>query len=211
MKDVKDMGVREYDEHCEKVMAQFLDAKFYNEIGYDTIEHITDRARQVQGLDIIMSREGVLYTIDEKAAIRYTDGKLKTFALELSFLDRGGNMRKGWLLDEKKTNEYFVFVWINKIDGQLIENVDSFKNVDVALVSKKKIMEHLESLGWSVHNLIQKDHNIRYNNDYELGDIKKHGCKFSYSERLFEKPINILLPKETYIKIADIYKNIKTD
>ena len=41
-----------------------------------------------------------------------------------------------------------------------------------------------------------------------LGNIKKNGCKFSFSKHLKEQPINILLPKETYIELADIHKNI---
>jgi hypothetical protein len=201
-KNVNEMSVREYDEHCEKVMAQFLDEHFYKKIGYTWRERVTDRERQVKGLDVILKRDGKVYNIDEKAAIRYTNG-LKTFALELSFLNRKGNRVDGWLIDEKKVNDYFVFVWINKIEGELIENVDSFKEVEVALVSKEKIMIYLESLGWDVDKLLIKDERIRDGIDDNLGDIKKNGCKFSYSERLFEKPINILLPKQAYIKIAD--------
>lgn len=201
-KKVEEMSVREYDEHCEKVMAQFLDEHFYKKIGYTWRERVTDRERQVKGLDVILKREGKVYNIDEKAAIRYTNG-LNTFALELSFLNRKGNRVDGWLIDEKKVNDYFVFVWINKIEGELIENVDSFKEVEVALVSKEKIMIYLESLGWDVDKLLIKDERIRDGIDDNMGDIRKNGCKFSYSERLFEKPINILLPKQAYIKIAD--------
>ena len=138
-KKVEEMSIREYDEHCEKVMAQFLDEHFYKNIGYTWIERVTDRERQVKGLDVILKRGDKVYNIDEKAAIRYTNG-LKTFALELSFLNRKGNRVDGWLIDEKKVNDYFVFVWINKIEGELIENVNSFKEVEVALVSKEKIM-----------------------------------------------------------------------
>ena len=206
-KKVDEMSVREYDEHCEKVMAQFLDEHFYKKIGYTWRERVTDRKRQVKGLDVILKRDGKVYNIDEKAAIRYTNG-LNTFALELSFLNRKGNRVDGWLIDEKKVNDYFVFVWINKIEGELIENVDSFKEVEVALVSKEKIMIYLESLGWDVDKLLIKDERIRDGIDDNLGDIRKNGCKFSYSERLFEKPINILLPKQAYIKIADEHKII---
>ena len=206
-KKVDEMSVREYDEHCEKVMAQFLDEHFYKKIGYTWRERVTDRERQVKGLDVILKRDDKVYNIDEKAAIRYTNG-LNTFALELSFLNRKGNRVDGWLIDEKKINDYFVFVWINKIEGELIENVDSFKEVEVALVSKEKIMIYLESLGWDVDKLLIKDERIRDGIDDNMGDIRKNGCKFSYSERLFEKPINILLPKQAYIKIADEHKII---
>ena len=209
-KKIHEMSVREYDEHCEKIMCKFLDEHFYREIGFSWKERILDKERQVKGLDVILKRDGITYNIDEKAAIRYTNG-LKTFALELSFLNRKGNRVDGWLIDEKKVNDYFVFVWINKIEGEHIVNINTFKDIDVALVSKEKIMLHLESLGWDIDKLLIKDERIRDGFDRNLGDIKKNGCKFSYSEHLFEKPINILLPKETYFKIADIHKRIIHD
>lgn len=189
-------------------MSQFLDKYFYNVINPTSFERVQDKGRQVKGIDVVMEINGKTYSIDEKAAIRYTNG-LKTFALELSFLNRKGILQEGWLTDERKINDYFVFVWINKIEDTLIKDISSLKDIDVALVSKNKIMEHLESIGWTKDNLKTKDNQIRNENDKKFGNINTNGCKFSYSDRLFEKPINILLPKETYINIAEIYKNIK--
>lgn len=208
MKKLHEMSIREYDEHCEQIMSQFLDKYFYTAINPTTFERVQDKGRQVKGIDVVMEINEKIYSIDEKAAIRYTNG-LKTFALELSFLNRGGIIQEGWLTDERKINDYFVFVWINKIENTLIKDISSLKDVDVALVSKNKIMEHLESIGWTKEKLKTKDNQIRNENDINFGDINTNGCKFSYSNRLFEKPINILLPKETYLNIADIYKNIK--
>ena len=207
-KELHEMSVREYDEHCEQVMSQFLDKYFYNAINPTSFERVQDKERQVKGIDVVMEINDKTFSIDEKAAIRYTNG-LKTFALELSFLNRKGILQEGWLTDERKINDYFVFVWINKIENILIRDISSFKDVDVALVSKNKIMEHLESIGWTKDKLKTKDNQIRNENDTNFGNINTNGCKFSYSDRLFEKPINILLPKETYINIAEIYKNIK--
>lgn len=208
MKKLHEMSVREYDEHCEQIMSQFLDKYFYNAINPTSFERVQDKGRQVKGIDVVMEINGNTYSIDEKAAIRYTNG-LKTFALELSFLNRKGILQEGWLTDERKINDYFVFVWINKIEDTLIEDISSLKDIDVALVSKNKIMEYLESIGWTKDKLKNKDNQIRNENDKKFGNINTNGCKFSYSDRLFEKPINILLPKETYINIAEIYKNIK--
>ena len=208
MKELHEMSVREYDEHCEQVMSQFLDKYFYNAINPTSFERVQDKERQVKGIDVVMEINDKTYSIDEKAAIRYTNG-LKTFALELSFLNRKGILQEGWLTDERKINDYFVFVWINKIEDTLIKDISSLKDIDVALVSKNKIMEHLESIGWTKEKLKTKDNQIRNENDKKFGNINTNGCKFSYSDRLFEKPINILLPKETYINIAEIYKNIK--
>ena len=67
------------------------------------------------------------YIIDEKAAIRWVG--LKTFALELSFLGRNDQIRTGWLLDKSKINDYFVFVWINELNHDTIQDISSIKNI----------------------------------------------------------------------------------
>ena len=200
------MTTREYDEHCEKVMGEFLDKYFYNENIEGTITRVKDRKLQVKGVDVVIDDGDVKFYIDEKAAIRYVG--LKTFALELSFINRQGDVNTGWLLDNTKINDYFLFVWINELNGTEIKDISSVKNVDVALVSKASIFRHLNSLGWSKNNLLEKDHRIRNNDNEYLGNILRDKCKFSYSNHLVEKPINILLPKETYMEIADLSINI---
>ena len=200
------MTTREYDEHCEKVMGEFLDKYFYNENIEGTITRVKDRRLQVKGVDVVIDDGDVKFYIDEKAAIRYVG--LKTFALELSFINRQGDINTGWLLDNKKINDYFLFVWINELNGTEIKDISSIKNVDVALVSKASIFSHLISLGWTKNNLLEKDHRIRNNEDEYMGNILRDKCKFSFSNHLVEKPINILLPKETYMEIADLSINI---
>jgi hypothetical protein len=200
------MTTREYDEHCEKVMGEFLDKYFYNENIEGTITRVKDRKLQVKGVDVVIDDGDVKFYIDEKAAIRYVG--LKTFALELSFINRQGDINTGWLLDNKKINDYFLFVWINELNGTEIKDISSIKNVDVALVSKASIFRHLNSLGWTKNNLLEKDRRIRNNEDEYMGNILKDKCKFSFSNHLVEKPINILLPKETYMEIADLSINI---
>lgn len=202
------MTVREYDEHCEKVMSEFLQKYFYDVYLTDyTVKKVTDRNLQVKGVDVILKNDDVTYYIDEKAAIRYVG--LKTFALELSFINRMGNLTTGWLLDESKINDYFLFVWINELNGDKIQDISSIKNVDVALVSKESILNHLSSIGWTKENLTIKDNQIRTSENLYMGDIKKNGCKFAYSKHLIEQPINILLPKEKYMELADVSANIK--
>lgn len=99
-------------------------------------------------------------------------------------------------------------MWINELNGTEIKDISSIKNVDVALVSKASIFRHLNSLGWSKNNLLEKDRRIRNNDNEYMGNILRDKCKFSYSKHLIEKPINILLPKETYMEIADLSINI---
>lgn len=202
-----DLEKKKYDEHCEKIISSILDEHFYTDPNITLFERVTNKELQINGIDVLFSLNGQNYTIDEKAAIRWVG--LKTFALELSFLGRNDQVRNGWFLDKKKINNYFVLVWINKLNHKTIQDVSSINNIDVALVSKEKILNYLSSLGWTIEKLHEKDFQIRNDNNVNMGDIEKNGCKFSYSKQLKEQPINILLPKETYIKLAEIYKKIK--
>ena len=168
------MSVREYDEHCEKIMSDFLYKYFYKQLNPKKIERITDKNKQIKGIDVILQIDDKIYSIDEKASIRYIN--LKTFALELSFIGRNGKINKGWLLDENKINNYYLFVWINQLNHDLIYSINSIKNVDVALVEKEKILNYLSTIGWNKEKLKTKNNKIR-NNPYEyMGDIKKYNC-----------------------------------
>ena len=201
-----DLEKRKYDEHCEKIISSILDKYFYTEPGITLFERVTNKQLQINGVDTLFSLNGKNYMVDEKAATRWVG--LKTFALELSFLGKDDQVRNGWLLDENKINDYFVFVWINELNHETIQDISSIKNIDVALVSKEKIINHLSSLGWTPERLHGKDYQIRNCDKPNMGNINKNGCKFSFSKHLKEQPINILLPKETYIELAEIYKNI---
>lgn len=201
-----DWKKRKYDDHCEKVISEILNEYFYKEINPLSFQRIKNKTEQINGIDVILETTNGKYLIDEKAATRWV--KLNTFALELSFLGQNDQVKTGWLLDENKVNNYFVFVWINELNHETIRDTSSIKNIDVALVSKENIIKHLVTLGWSLNNLHKKDYQIRNFNKTNMGNIEENGCKFSFSKQLKEKPINILLPKEFYIKTAEVYKNI---
>jgi hypothetical protein len=78
----------------------------------------------------------------------------------------------------------------------------------VALVKKERIIDYLTTLGWTLDKLERKIHQIREQTNVNMGNIKQYGCKFVYSQQLIEKPINILLPKQKYIELADIQQRI---
>ena len=201
------MSIRDYDEHCERIISQFLDKHFYPNLrSIQTYERISTKDLQVKGVDTIITCVDGVHFIDEKAAVKYIN--LETFALELSFFNRFGKLCTGWLLDKTKINDYFLFVWINKLNHEKIVDISSIKDIDVALVKKERIIDYLTTLGWTLDKLERKIHQIREQTNVNMGNIKQYGCKFAYSQQLIEKPINILLPKQKYIELADIHQRI---
>ena len=78
-----------------------------------------------------------------------------------------------------------------------------------ALVSRRKIQKFLEDKGWTLEKLSRQDEKIRENGSVATKDFIDD-ISFRYSGGYIEKPINILLKKETYIKLSDYHGTIKS-
>ena len=157
--------------------------------------------------------------VDEKVAARYANSRLNTFSLELSFIDRRGERRCGWFTDTSKKTQYYLLGWLNKVDIPFDEEKnrwdtdkitsDKIKELEWCLVSRDKIFKFLEKKGWTFEKLGRQDDKIRENGGTKtkafIDDVS-----FRYSDAYIEKPINLLLKKETYLKLSDYKGIIKT-
>ena len=151
--------------------------------------------------------------IDEKVASRFANKNLETFSLELSFIGKNGQKRCGWLLDNTKKTEYYLLGWILEADIPYFEDKKRFdtnaitknniKKLEWALVKRSDIVKLLEKKGWTLEKLAKQDEKIR-----EQGGVKTKDfiddISFRYSDAYIEKPINVLLKKETYIKLSKL-------
>lgn len=193
--------LRKEDEKCSNIVSDFLDEHFYLK-KTELFERINDKERQIQGIDVIFSLKNMKYICDEKAAIRYVNKNLRTFSLELSFRDRGGKLHSGWLIDETKINDSFLFIWIDKAKCDILASKEDIQELEIALVSKKSIIEYLKSIGWEIPKLIKKSELIREDENEYCGNLYEDGCKFVCSRFLYEKPVNVLLKRDTLKKIS---------
>ena len=204
--------LRHEDERCSEIVSMFLDKHFYKII-FDKpefqIERIYDKKRQIEGFDVIIidTINNEFYGIDEKAAIRYVNKQLNTFSMELSFIDRSGNIHDGWLFDETKKNNYFLFVWIDKATNDILKSELDIQEVEIALVKREKIIKYLEELGWTKDKINIKSEKIRSSEKEYGGNIHKYGCKFTCSRYLIEQPVNILISRKNLIELST--KNLK--
>ena len=185
--------LRKEDEALSTRITEYLDESFYHEVGKE-FERVNDRERQVKGVDVIFDIGDKHYVADEKAAVRYRN--LKTFSLELSFVNKRGEVQDGWLISDKMENNSYVLIWVDEQDGK--------ESVTIALVMKEKILRYLRDLGWTKDNLERKMSLIRNGESEYMGNIYRDGCKFSFSEQLVEKPINVLLSRDAYLQMADV-------
>ena len=193
--------LRKEDEKCADIVSSALNHLFYNKT--KDFERVFDLNRQVKGIDTIFKLNNKTYLCDEKAAIRYVNKQLNTFSLELFFVNKKNQMSVGWLLDDKKINNSFLFVWIDKADNDILKSENDIRELEIALVCRENILAFLEKNGWDKNNLVKKCQKIISNPNEYLGNIINDNCKFSYSKKLVEKPINILISRDDLKKIAD--------
>ena len=208
---------RKNDMAVEREIAAFLDKNLYENKELFTEYARTDgKEEQLSCSDLLLSTtNGKLNrsVIDEKVAKNYANKILNTFSLELSFLGKNGLKRCGWLVDTTKKTEYYLFGWILEADIPYIDSKEwydidkidrnNIKKLEWALVKRDKIMKFLEERGWTLEMLAKQDEQIR-----KRGSVKTtefiDDVRFTYSDRLFEKPINLLLKKETYLKLSEL-------
>ena len=212
---------RKNDSIVEREIAKFLDEKLYsNKDLFSEFVRTDDKEEQIKGSDLILSTsDGVLYrkVVDEKVAARYANMGLNTFSLELSFIGKNGNRRSGWFIDNTKKTEYYLLGWIVRADIPKDEGSDRYdtnainqwniKELDWALVSRKRIMDFLESKGWTLDKLALQDKKIRENGKVKTKEFIDD-VSFRYSDAYVEKPINILLKKDTFMKLSHMHGTI---
>lgn len=205
---------RKNDSMVEREIAKFLDENLYsNKSLFKEYARTDDKEEQISGSDVILSTsDGVLdrVVVDEKVASRYANVGLNTFSLELSFISKNGEKRCGWFTDTSKKTQFYLFGWINanipfnnetnRFETDLI-NKNNIESIDWALVSRDKILSFLNDRGWTLERLSLQDEKIRRNGGVKTKEFI-NDISFRYSDAYIEKPINILLKKETYFDLA---------
>ena len=210
---------RKNDSRVEREIAAFLDKNLYSSSLFKDFKRTDTLEEQIHGSDVILSTsDGILEhkVIDEKVATRYANSGLETFSLELSFINKRGKKTVGWFLDCSKKTEYYLLGWILKADIPFNEKTkrwevysitkDNIVQLEWVLVSRQKIMKFLESKGWTLDKLTRQDEKIRQNGGVSTKEFIDE-VSFRYSDAYIERPVNILLKKDTYKDIAD-YKGI---
>lgn len=200
------------DSEIEKTISRFMDENLYSNEMFKDVKRTKDKSHQVSGCDIIFSIPSLNLNnivVDEKCSSHYCDGKLKTFTLELSLIDKANNIIDGWFLNEKNKTEYYMLMWLttpySKKEWYKV-NYDSIQKIDFALVSKNRIFEYLKENGLTKDELRKGCEKIRSIDDKIATDIK--GIDYTYSKQFAEKPINIKMCKDIYKKIAILEGNV---
>lgn len=192
----------------EREIAMFLDMHLYSDERFTQKDRTDSIEAQMDGSDIIISIPSLNLqniVVDEKAQTQYVNRPLPTFSLELSFLSSSNQLVEGWLIDMNKRTEYYLFQWIHRADKDWNIKTHDIRKLEYALVSRKKILDYLESYGYSIDRLKVLDSEIRstgsFGAHYKTLDKKFY---FFFSTQLAEKPINVILRKDVIIKLSEM-------
>lgn len=205
---------RKEDNRQMSIVNDFIDTYVYPKIN-EIIKciRVDDKKNQLRGIDILIKTTFGRLVCDEKSAVNYR--RLNTFAFELDSLNNVGGT--GWLLNDELKTDTYVLCWIDESksdifgdDGKPIKKIlkdkDDITDMTISFVSKKTILDYIESNGFNEDALKEKVLNIR---KYKKRDEVVGNLKFKLSDQLVEEPINVILKRNEIIKNSMITYRIK--
>lgn len=203
---------RSKDMEAERELAKFLDKHLYTKDIFTRAERTDNVYTQIEGSDIILTIPSLNIhdaVVDEKASIYYINKDLRTFVLEVSFLNRGYQIQEGWFVNDQLSTQYYLMQWIkaNVADPWQVKE-GNITEIECVLVSKKKLKDYFEREGYDKTRLIQLSQQMRASQQKMLAPAGKP-YRFFFTQNLAEKPVNILLIKEEYIRLGEFHYFVK--
>lgn len=189
---------RNYVENGEHIVADYLDKNFYPLWSTSVTRIPHDDPRQIAGLDLTVQCDGVEYTIDEKASVRWIGKHLNSFSQEISSVNAQGYEYDGWLLDFNSVSDWLLEVFIDeaKNDATTITGPDDITDCTAVLIRKTDLWCWLKEHDISSTKLRNIAAEMRRDNT----ESRWHnGYKIVLNHKIREKVANILIPRDELI------------
>ena len=212
------MSRRKMDMGAEQQLSKFLDTYFYpwmkQDYKYD-ISRILDKEWQLKGVDVIVKTKSRQIYVDEKAQLYYINENLPTFAFEINFMNKQGNLSQGWLFNNDLITEYYLLIWpYAKCKNLKLIKAKDFTELDCLMIQREKIQKFLINKGWPSQRLYEEAQKLRSYNQYGKTKIKNETeFYFYYSNPKYykEQPVNVIIRKGTLIELADQRYKVSRD
>lgn len=198
------MTLRASDSNAEQELAKFLDKYLYKNIPGFNARRVYDRADQLRGIDMILTNVEDLteLLIDEKAQLHYINNNLPTFVFEIDSIQRG-YLAQGWLFNEDYETTHYMIIYPNaNHENTEIIKEDDFTEVECLLIERDRIIAYLDECGWNQARIEGKALEIRNSNIFGKYSIPNQRFSFFFTERLIEKPINIVIHKSVLKQLS---------
>lgn len=203
---------REKDMAAERELAKYLDKYLYTKGIFSNVKRMDWWEDQLAGMDVkfsILSLGIKDAIVDEKASIYYINKDLRTFVLEISFLNSANHINEGWFVDDSLWTQYYLMQWIKAdVDDPWKVKEENITEIECVLVSKAKLKEYFKAEGYDNQYLLRLAQRMR-EVDREMYAPEGKPYRFRYTPKLAEKPVNILLNKEEYIRMGEFHEIIK--
>lgn len=227
---------RNQDMRAERRLGEFMDTYFYSQLKAKNgkslnFTRMSDREKQLNGIDVCIELEDRRVLIDEKASVYYSNVMIPTFAFEIDSMQEGHlEPVPGWFINDRLQTEYYMLIWPNiKCTRQGnqwirkdIKNLDmnDFTIIEAMLIRKKDIRNALEKKGYDKKHLIEYARRMRRvcsKEEMRKEEKLTDDVKISFSGQLAEKPINLVIQKRLlkglaqgiYLISADGYATVK--
>ena len=192
--------------HGEKVINEYLCKYLYDDLYNKNYILAGNKEAQLSGIDyVVYNDKGKPFSVDEKAQIGYINRPRNTFILEISFLDRGMNVKEGWFIKNIVNPNYYEFIWIHKSkeSNKMNIRVEDIEEVECMFVSNRKLQEYIYKKGFTDKSLMALSDKIRIKfRKEDYGYIIRNGLKFVITNTLKERPVNIVMRKEVLMNLA---------
>jgi hypothetical protein len=198
------MSLFNNDLYAESVLGKFLDEYFYPNIKIKNFKRVEDKNLQFKGYDVVFECGNQEYIVDEKGYL--SRPKIQnTFVLELSYLNRERRKKLGWLLDKNKLSTHYLLCWADRDDVKLNDlKIDNIKLVEAWIINRGRLLNYIDTC-YKINedNISEKVRELEEKakgGPYQLSN----NSRIMQSNQLDEKPLNIVMTKEDYIKSGSV-------
>ena len=204
------------DQLIEAGVAEFLDENFYSKIEAP-VQRWHDKQHQFAGIDVSIKN----INFDEKTKIRGCLNQVLGFpSFEMSLLNKGGNVQDGWFMQNLSTDYYaYISVYSYGDDENAISASSQISACDVLWVKKQDVVSMVEEQ-MPMQQLREDAEELR-EDDFMVFTKKRKTYKhkrfwLTFSSWLQEKPVNLVVPRDTLEKLPHskhfiVHKNRKVE
>lgn len=185
----------------EAGVSQFLDDNFYGKLKAET-HRWKDKEHQFAGIDTTINNTN----FDEKIKIRGCLNSTYQYpSFEMSLVNKGGYVDDGWFTKPLSTDYYaFIGVYSYGNDENAISCPNEISACDVLWVKKQDVIDMVEE-ETSMEELKSDAEELREDDFMPMQKKRKtyshHKFWLTYSAWMHEKPVNLVVPRNTLEKL----------
>lgn len=202
-----------YDMRARGIISAYADKYFYPRIlkPHEAVFRTIGKEQKQKGVDLVVRNwwERKDFTVCEKVSSHYINSEQSNFAFEI-----GSGNRPGWFVNEDCETGSYVILWVRAdkrkypVTQYANDYFMSFREEDIeymvaCVIDREAITEYLGSRGFWRHDLLDKAKDMVVSGQERDTSWKDDsGFWFTYSKRLREGPVNVILAKDILCELS---------